>query len=74
MFEETDSYISDTELDHLQSALKKIESQIDLPEETSPDQLVDLLIMISKIDPKDKYKIFQMTSVSDRLGKILDFH
>ena len=74
VFEETDSYISDTELDHLQSALKKIESQIDLPEETSPDQLVDLLIMISKIDPKDKYKIFQMTSVSDRLGKILDFH
>ncbi|MDC0346917.1 LON peptidase substrate-binding domain-containing protein [Planctomycetota bacterium] len=74
VFEETDSFISDTELDHLQSALKKIESQIDLPEETSPDQLVDLLIMISKIDPKDKYKIFQMTSVSDRLGKILDFH
>ena len=72
--EETDLLITDNELDNLQSVLREIEGQIELPEGTSPVQMVDLLIMISKISPQDKYDIFQTTSVSDRLEKILDFH
>ncbi|MBA4684242.1 MAG: LON peptidase substrate-binding domain-containing protein [Planctomycetes bacterium] len=72
--EETDLLIPDNDLENLQSVLKEIEGQIELPEGTSPVQLVDLLIMISKISPQDKYDIFQTTSVSDRLEKILDFH
>ncbi|MGB1072358.1 MAG: LON peptidase substrate-binding domain-containing protein [Planctomycetota bacterium] len=72
--EETDLMIPDNDLENLQSVLKEIEGQIELPEGTSPVQLVDLLIMISKISPQDKYDIFQTTSVSDRLEKILDFH
>ena len=54
--------------------LADIEGQIEVPEGTSPVQMVDLLIMISKISPKDKYDIFQISSVSERLDKILDFH
>ena len=72
--EETDLLIPDNDLENLQSVLKEIEGQIELPESTSPVQLVDLLIMISKISPQDKYDIFQTISVSDRLEKILDFH
>ena len=72
--EETDLMIPDIELENLQSVLKDIEGQIELPEGTSPVQMVDLLIMISKIPPQDKYEIFQTTSVSDRLEKILNFH
>ena len=59
---------------NLQSVLRDIEGQIEVPEGTSPVQMVDLLIMISKISPKDKYDIFQISSVSERLDKILDFH
>ena len=72
--EETDLLIPDNDLENLQSVLKEIEGQIELPESTSPVQLVDLLIMISKISPQDKYDIFQTISVSDRLEQILDFH
>ena len=72
--EETDLQIPDIDLMNLQSVLRDIEGQIEVPEGTSPVQMVDLLIMISKISPKDKYDIFQISSVSERLDKILDFH
>ncbi|OUU25634.1 MAG: hypothetical protein CBC13_01805 [Planctomycetia bacterium TMED53] len=71
---ETDSLISDHDLENLQDVMRKIEKEIDVPEDTSPVQLVDLLIMISKITPQDKYDIFQLKSVAKRLEKILDFH
>ena len=72
--QETDLQIPDTDLMNLQSVLRDIEGKIEVPEGTSPVQMVDLLIMISKISPKDKYNIFQISSVSERLDKILDFH
>ena len=71
---EIDSMIADPDMENLQDVLRGIESQIKLPEGTSPAQMVDILIMISKITPQDKYEIFQLKSVSQRLEKILDFH
>ncbi|MDE0959364.1 MAG: LON peptidase substrate-binding domain-containing protein [Planctomycetota bacterium] len=69
---ESSSFTSDQQTRSLQESISELKNDVDLPEDTSAQQLSDILIMITPMSTEQRYRLFSTPSLADRVELILE--
>lgn len=69
---EPSTFISDHQVFALREAIQNLKTDVKLPEGTSAQQLADILSMITPMSTKQRYHLFSISELAERVETVLE--